>query len=766
MENYKQLAIIYLKANKRRCFVTILGVVVAVAILYAGLNVALNYYDDGLAKAREEQNYELCFFADTKEQRENICNDEEVVSAYIGSSFDYVEGKEKDGVVFVNTKHPFSMMKIMNRMEAQYGVRGDYNGELALYYFASEDVNGIFLMAGFIVWIAFIFAIVGVGIIRNSIQLNSLEHVKDFGILRCVGATKGQLRSLVYIMGSMQELIGVVVGLIIGYPLSAYICFMCHASAGFHWLPVIFVVGAYLFDLYFAMKECCKFVDDMTPVSAVRGEFRIRKEKIKIRKNRFVSKVFGVEGDYAYKSLRRNPGRFRKSVVTIGFGVAACIVVIWLIDISNKMVKAQTDMYGHYQLVLDSGYSFTYGPIKNDVYFGNPELIKKFGELDCVREIKYRYSGLAMTVDQDEFFSHVTEKNYLDQSMVAFTNGSVTELEVEGMNEDELKELNSYLVDGSLDLSENGIVAIRNGYFCEFTDDTYYLTTDKMDYGQLMNYKVGDKVKLMDPQQFNQRMDERVEQDEKEHPEKYEDMAKKYERRMEFEEEVHKELVEEGAYQIYTVEALIDAEQYGIMLPVFITGLSTYSKMTGHSEDQMTGIGIHVDEKRITDNAILQLTDLCENAGMYVESECLGAFSLSNSMRKAATVIAGIVAFIVCMASLNIINTTASSLYLRKKEFAQLRVIGMSKKRLIYTALLEGIITTIGANVIGIVIGVGVMIAFYPIIQEIYPIGIVVPWHAILVGLIGSGLILCGSVYVPLRELPIDVSSDLTTDGD
>lgn len=43
MTDYKKLAAYYLKANKKRCVITILGVMITVVVLYAGLNFFYSY---------------------------------------------------------------------------------------------------------------------------------------------------------------------------------------------------------------------------------------------------------------------------------------------------------------------------------------------------------------------------------------------------------------------------------------------------------------------------------------------------------------------------------------------------------------------------------------------------------------------------------------------------------------------------------------------------------------------------------------------------
>ena len=43
MTDYKKLAVYYLKASKKRCVITILGVMITVIVLYAGLNIFYSY---------------------------------------------------------------------------------------------------------------------------------------------------------------------------------------------------------------------------------------------------------------------------------------------------------------------------------------------------------------------------------------------------------------------------------------------------------------------------------------------------------------------------------------------------------------------------------------------------------------------------------------------------------------------------------------------------------------------------------------------------
>ena len=57
MDNYRTLAVRYLKMNKRRSIVTVMGVAVAVMVLYMILNLGWSAVLHEREKIREENDY-------------------------------------------------------------------------------------------------------------------------------------------------------------------------------------------------------------------------------------------------------------------------------------------------------------------------------------------------------------------------------------------------------------------------------------------------------------------------------------------------------------------------------------------------------------------------------------------------------------------------------------------------------------------------------------------------------------------------------------
>ena len=279
MNNYRQMAFRYLKLNKRRSRITVLGVTVAVMVLYTMLNLVWCWVLMQREQIRQEKDYEIVFFTETAEQAAPIMADSRVKSASIGQYYIdyYYEPVMYENALYINTTNPYRMGKTYREMKSTYGVDGEINEELSITYLNGGDGNIFIIVFVFSLLVSFIFAIFGIGIIRNSIQLSILEQIKDYGNLRCVGSTKQQLKSVVYIQGAILELTGNAIGVVLGYMVSLIVGHILEMKVGFHLLPVVPILIAFLGDLYFAMEENCKVIVNLTPVSAIRGEYRIRK---------------------------------------------------------------------------------------------------------------------------------------------------------------------------------------------------------------------------------------------------------------------------------------------------------------------------------------------------------------------------------------------------------------------------------------------------------------------------------------------------------
>ena len=226
-----------------------------------------------------------------------------------------------------------------------------------------------------------------------------------------------------------------------------------------------------------------------------------------------------------------------------------------------------------------------------------------------------------------------------------------------------------------------------------------------------------------------------------------------------------KEAAEKGYYKTYTIEGNVECEKDGIynslMIPVIVP-LENYKNMVGSDSDSIaTGVKYKLNDYNIDSDSMQQILGITTDC-----TECNASYAIYDLYVMSGTIkilryIIVFVIFVVVVSSLNIINTSASNLYIRRRELAQLRVIGNSIKGICRMVVLEGVITSIIANVIGIgfaVITIGLVKNAFSYLFGVY---FVYPVYAMVIGLIYSTAVLCLSLYIPIKKMGTDLLDDL-----
>ncbi len=805
MTDYKKLALYYLKAGKRRCIVTIVGVMITVAVLYTALNFGYSYVLQTRQEVRKEADYEIVFLSEDTDRLAQIAADDRVLQAYSGaySGEEYVSDEERfvevnyKNALYVNIRHPYQMESVMEAMKADYGVDARLNNELAVLYLQDSDgLLGVVLIL--VLLVAYIFAIFAVGMIRNTVQMFTLEQVKDYGILRCIGATKGQLNRIIYRMGAGMELTGIAAGVLLGTFVSVILGFLKNVDVGFHIGPVIPILIAYLGDLYFVMQECSKIVTKMSPVSAVRGEYRIKKEKIKIRGNGLMGRLFGIEGAYARKSVLRNSGRFAKTVTAMMLSITAIIICLSTGSMVRDTKKNIDDMYGRY-LEEERCPVSIFGDVESiqSDYLFSAEAIKEKALHYYVTEAKLIYSATGNLVDPETYYGklnqdyieetsngtniEITMQKWRERDTEEYRDGTDVEykkaifnlnsssISIDGCDQNDLDYLSEFIKSGTADLDDDGILVIGGGSVMDYswTGDEKLTLYDLGKHFDTYDLQVGDTIQLVDYREYKKRYQAAYEKmmansilvspevdtgdtyisEERETKEGRSTGLEQYV----IAERIRQELIAEGYYRTYTVQGVLDfGDQIIPEWADIYMKRDSYFDLTGFDEQDMTGVKYAID----LDSVPISYFDMLSSD----LTDVLYGYAYARNVMRYALAFA---AFVFILSSVNIINTTAGNLHMRRKELAQLRVLGMSRKRLIHTVMLEGVMATALSNILGFLFGTIFTIYIYEYLSMLLYIKPTIAWWAFGVGFAASALVICGSIYVSLRDLPVDIVDDL-----
>lgn len=188
-----------------------------------------------------------------------------------------------------------------------------------------------------------VFAVIFVSsfaMIYNSFALSVGEQIKYLGMLSSVGATRKQKKKTLYFEGAILGGIGIILGIVLGL-LAAFISqsamnakivsimegyndnikYSTHISL---WVLCLIVILAAL-TVFVSIISPVQKAARITAIDAIRKTDEI-KRKGKIRTPFIITKLFGFEGDIAFKNLRRN-GRKSRTII-------ACICICAVLFLS------------------------------------------------------------------------------------------------------------------------------------------------------------------------------------------------------------------------------------------------------------------------------------------------------------------------------------------------------------------------------------------------------------------------------------------------
>lgn len=588
-------------------------------------------------------------------------------------------------------------------------------------------------------------------------------------------------------------------------------------QAGFHILPFFVILVVFLLDLYFVMLENARMVVQMDPVEAVRGEFHLENTRIKVeRKHRFsetVQKIFSVESNYAWKNVRRNPRRFWKTIAVFTLGMILLLILSSVLHAFVKWRKEQQSGYQYYQLYVMNKYDENDTIETAEAELPATGLLEELLNVDNITEAKRIYAANTDIISTDDLYEHMTEPflntatgkdwqtkyDSLQAGNETPEANHLNEIGCYGYTREDLQAYQSVLVDGTLDIDSQGVILV-NQRKTEVIYEDIATGIESREAVQVpyTNYSVGDTIQVLDIAELHRRIDGDIKKLEADFmaevqasiqdPEQGLTQQQKtqlvrayIQNRQALIQSCKDQMREEGCYKTYVIEGIVSEdvnlsqnlnlsyrENLRLLMP-----LENYCELTGTGEDEPTGMMYHVegipanlsDLQQITEEMYTQcytgtqvLVDGVEQMLISTDCEMSGYMDYLATARKLQSqlICAGVLAvFIITIFLINVLNTVASNLFLRRGEFAQLRVIGVTKAQLVKMVVMEGVFAAGIADVIGILIGTGIsygLVAFLNLLSYAH-IRFTFPGGMTLVGILMSVLFLCGTIYAQVRRV-------------
>jgi putative ABC transport system permease protein len=577
-------------------------------------------------------------------------------------------------------------------------------------------------------------------VIYNAFHIAVLERIRQFGLLRTLGASPRQIRNLVFREASVLAAIGVPLGLLVGWS-GLWLALWLMMQGGLkimqmddfqltlHWwiMGGSFLIG--FFAVYLAAWLPARKASSVSPVEAVKGAGSIVRESY--RRLRFPSllNLIGIEGRMASNNIRRNRTKFRITTFSIVISIVLFIVFHYFTQQSLAMTTTTNeDDRIAFQLIQ------TVFPNKDEKAQQIPDIIsdknmKEISDLPGVYGVYGKYQRLDPQVfvpDQafnDEYVEKIQQQ--FDQSQWNGVQIHIVYSNVSLYDEARLKEAAKYLQDGTADPQK---LAAMDGVLIVQTVKPYNSNKGQKEIIDLTHYKVGDKLTL----------------------------------KMGFGESTDAKEVREVTVAGILKQSPFDNAYQGGALTIIATK-ATFAKLleavqvdedTNSYGTARNGLEVAMKDGANSEPVKLKLEKMVHSIpgsrllDIAAEQKETRQFNLQMQI-----FVYGFLVIIGVIGSLNIINTVQTNLLLRRREIGLLQAVGMTMVQIRKMASAEGVWFGVIGSFWGILLGVGISYFLYTQLSNVQGFPFEFPW--------GASLLACGvavivgliSVHGPLRRM-------------
>ena len=172
-------------------------------------------------------------------------------------------------------------------------------------------------------------------VIYNSFAISVIERKNNLVLFSSIGATKYQLRKMVFYEAFIVGIIGIPLGLLSGFfgiwvvlqitnnllsdvfmmdlELAVYPLFVI--------IPIIFMIVVIIFSAFLPARRASK----ITPIEAIRLNDDIKIKGKKVKTSKLTRKVFGIEGEISLKNMKRNKRKYRITIISLFISIVLFI---------------------------------------------------------------------------------------------------------------------------------------------------------------------------------------------------------------------------------------------------------------------------------------------------------------------------------------------------------------------------------------------------------------------------------------------------------
>ena len=572
-----------------------------------------------------------------------------------------------------------------------------YNSTLLALYGESTYGN---IMKSMITMIVIMLSLVSIGcivVIYNSFAISVMERKKEFGLLSSIGATKKQLSYTVFFEALIEGIIGIILGIGGAYIGIGTVILIINNLIGdilvlklnlvtnivFIIIPVIFMILVIFISALVPSQRAAK----VSPIEAIRQNDDIKINKKKIKTGKLVNKLFGIEGEIALKNIKRNKKKYRVTIVSLFISI---VLFISFSSYMNYTIDTASSVMGE----VPYDYQISYFGDDNDI-----DALDKISEIiksnDVKEYVSYSASNLSIIGNytySDEYLDFY-KSAYGDDGIKALTNLKYQYISI-------------YILD---DISYNKykeLIGLDN-------DNVILLNKFKgVSYGN--NKRVNYDIPVINNGDINIKICNFDDNDEDVDTTKY--CNKKIDNI--FITNKSFDLIEEFSY-MSDFKLIVNKKLY----------------------DNISDSGTHYTQFNIISDNTDNIDKLTKELDKY---DNVNYTNVKESMKQANNMILvikilmyGFIGLVTLIGVTSVFNTISTSMALRKREFAVLRSIGLTRKGFNKILFFESLFFGLKSLIYAIPVSLGVTIIIHYALADMMSINsIVIPWKAIIIAIV------------------------------
>ncbi len=245
--------------------------------------------------------------------------------------------------VFFQMKNPkeidnFSDNFVENLKDKNEGIYCDIHSSLLRLIGQSPNGNYMNVLRNMGAILMGIIMIASISLIYNAFSISISERTKQFGLLKSIGATKKQIRKSVLFEAFFLCIIGIPLGVgcgLLGIGITLHFVGKLMADTGIittgsetiqlelviSWWAILIAVAIAIITVIISAMLPARRAVKIPAIEALRESNEVKLKRKNIRSSKLVYKLFGFEGMLANKNFKRNRRKHRLTVASLALSI-------------------------------------------------------------------------------------------------------------------------------------------------------------------------------------------------------------------------------------------------------------------------------------------------------------------------------------------------------------------------------------------------------------------------------------------------------------